>query len=169
MKFMKRKEEAEIRQKLERERKKKRKAAQWNTEDRTDSSSVVIAEEDEMHKTRFMMGRRSFGGFNPNVTNNNAIAMGTYRGNKQLKNAVSEEEMAKRYKKFVGMRGSKAEAHDNRRNRKRSNKSSDRRSPKGKDRGSNKGRSSSHGSGNKSSGGGTPKRPRPFKKPKVTL
>uniref|UniRef100_A0A7S2TWX5 M-phase phosphoprotein 6 n=1 Tax=Lotharella oceanica TaxID=641309 RepID=A0A7S2TWX5_9EUKA len=116
MKFMRRKAEAEERIKLEKERNRKRKAAQWTT-DAADSgsSSLVIVDDDDPYATRFILGRRSFGGFNPNVEKINAEAMGKVRGKKMMKGAVSDAEMAQRYTKFVGMRGKKAEKYDKKR------------------------------------------------------
>ncbi|GAB5353984.1 hypothetical protein AAMO2058_000080800 [Amorphochlora amoebiformis] len=127
MKFMKRKEEARVREKIIKDRNRKRKASQWTSETKTDST-LVILEEDKMYDTRFMLGRRSFGGFNKTIAKINSQASGKYRGKKQTKSAVSDQEMANRYEKFVGMRGENAERYE--RKKRKGQGSGSRKSPK---------------------------------------
>eukprot|EP00467_Chlorarachnion_reptans_P016969 CAMPEP_0114522700 /NCGR_PEP_ID=MMETSP0109-20121206/20882_1 /TAXON_ID=29199 /ORGANISM="Chlorarachnion reptans, Strain CCCM449" /LENGTH=182 /DNA_ID=CAMNT_0001703935 /DNA_START=104 /DNA_END=652 /DNA_ORIENTATION=+ len=107
MKFMKRKAEANMRKRILKERQKKMKAARWTVDTGEVFKSLVIIDDEDMHNSRFMHGRRSFGGFNPVVVSMNSEAMGNEKGQNQLKTAVSDEEMTRRFNKFVGKRVSK--------------------------------------------------------------
>jgi len=119
MKFMKRKSEAQRIQKLQKARTKKKKEAQWTNERTSGCSSAspsswIIFENEDDPDTHYInqpyiLGRRSFGGFNPVIDAINEEATSIYNGKRAKKNSVSDAEMAHRYEKFVGLRGTKAE------------------------------------------------------------
>jgi hypothetical protein len=131
---------------------------------------ILIDGEDPWH-TRYMLGRRSFGDFNPTITKMNREAMGDSRGAEQQRGAITDREMAQRYDKFIGLRGKSVDAYAKRRGR-----------PAKKGQaigenigGSNKKQRKGGGGGRKRSnpepakGGEISKKPRPFIKPKQTL
>eukprot|EP00471_Norrisiella_sphaerica_P013974 CAMPEP_0184499998 /NCGR_PEP_ID=MMETSP0113_2-20130426/43285_1 /TAXON_ID=91329 /ORGANISM="Norrisiella sphaerica, Strain BC52" /LENGTH=210 /DNA_ID=CAMNT_0026888171 /DNA_START=9 /DNA_END=641 /DNA_ORIENTATION=- len=149
MKFMKRKSEAERARKMQKALTRKRKASQWTCNDPDlGEASLIILDEDESFKNRFMLGRRSFGGYNVNIENVNATAIGGARAKAQLKGSVSDEQMAQRYDKFVGLRGKKAEEYERRREGKSKRENDDAsRSSKSHVKGKNKRRREGGGGG----------------------
>jgi M-phase phosphoprotein-6 len=66
MKFMKRKEESNLRTKLEQERARDEESMRWTVTSAA-GASVVVDDEDDAPSMVRVPGRRSFGGFNQNV------------------------------------------------------------------------------------------------------
>eukprot|EP00455_Lapot_gusevi_P001188 TRINITY_DN10492_c0_g2_i1.p1 TRINITY_DN10492_c0_g2~~TRINITY_DN10492_c0_g2_i1.p1 ORF type:complete len:176 (+),score=28.97 TRINITY_DN10492_c0_g2_i1:66-593(+) len=110
MKFMKRKEETKLRERLEEERRKEIEAAQWTVPTSGGlGKSLVIIDDSPVASSSFKIGRRSFGNFNPNIEKITGEAKSAVK-NAQLtqqaeEDSVSEEDMALRYSEYIGLRG----------------------------------------------------------------
>lgn len=166
---MQRKRELKIRQQLEREREEEVEQNRWVLKNGDNDSSLIIADADddnrheyEKESTKFVPGRRSFGNFNPQVEK---LVKEVKRQIDHGDETISDEEMARRMKKYTGLPGKGRPG--------KKPKKGGKVSAKGKGKGSRKGKTSMKG-GKKRSSPYTPspspsKKQKTFLKPKQTL
>mmetsp|Transcript_47 Transcript_47/g.66 ORF Transcript_47/g.66 Transcript_47/m.66 type:complete len:184 (-) Transcript_47:81-632(-) len=183
---MKRKAEAQRIQKLQKARIRKKKEAQWTNEgggggktsgsSSVSPSSLIIFENEDDPDSHYInkpyiLGRRSFGGFNPVIDAINEEALSIHIGKKIKKSSVSDKEMTHRYEKFVGLRGTKAEKYERRQMKSPQNSRKRRAARQNREDTSKKNVNREHPLDNEGINGrqSTKRPPRPFKKPKNVL
>ena len=108
---MQRKEEGRRRAQLEKERTDMLNSFKWavgtkgSKRNASGSDSDSDEEEEEDVRPKFIPGRRSYGGFNTKVENLVSEAKAGTAADEAEEETVSNEQMASRYGKYVGLRG----------------------------------------------------------------
>ena len=101
MKFMQRKNERDLREKLARERETKMKESHWVLASVEGLGGGLRVEIDERSED-VGLGRRSFGGFNPDIERLTAGKVLVMSEEKEKEEQISAKEMAARYAEHIG-------------------------------------------------------------------